>query len=587
MNFYNIIMLIIFGLVIFSSIGLVFATLYKRAEKDRAYVRTGLSGQKVVLDGGSVVLPVFHSISWVNLQTLRLDVRRDTADALITKDRMRVDIDVEFYVRVKPDAPSIALAAQTLGNRTNNAEELRQLVEAKFVDALRSVAATMTLADLQEKRADFVRAVQTTVANDLELNGLELESASLTRLDQTDTSFFNPNNAFDAEGLATLTRIVEAKRQERNQTVRATEVAIAQQDLDARKSTLTIDQNKREAELSQERDIINKTAETRAAAAEKEAQARRAEEEARIQAEQAIAERSAEATRAKETAKIAAELAIREQKIAAERTGETLSIVKQRDIEIAEQERAIIIAQKSREESEAKTLAEQARAKATAAAEQVTTARDVAIAEREREIAVIAAKRDAEQDATQKIVAAEAERAAAEDQAHAVRILAQAEADAAMIRAEAQKKTYEVEAEGQRRLNEARNTLASNIIDYEITKERLRIIPMALAESVKPMEKIGDVKIIDMGTLGGGRTIAGTNGMAGGSGASVPDNLLNSLLAYRANAPMIDKLLEEAGFARSDGLIQTLLQETAANSGQMSKPVISEDAPSEGKTTNK
>ena len=52
---------------------------------------------------------------------------------------MRVDIGAEFYVRVKPDASSIALAAQTLGSRTNNAGELRELIEAKFVDGLRSV----------------------------------------------------------------------------------------------------------------------------------------------------------------------------------------------------------------------------------------------------------------------------------------------------------------------------------------------------------------------------------------------------------------------------------------------------------------
>ena len=40
---------------------------------------------------------------------------------MITKDRMRVDIGAEFYLRVKPDSSSIALAAQTLGSRTNNA----------------------------------------------------------------------------------------------------------------------------------------------------------------------------------------------------------------------------------------------------------------------------------------------------------------------------------------------------------------------------------------------------------------------------------------------------------------------------------
>src|SRR6516225_3747084 len=78
-------------LIALIGIGFVIARLYRRAEKDRAYVRTGFGGQKVVLDGGSIVLPIFQSIAWVNLQTLRLEVHRDSQDAMITKDRMRVD----------------------------------------------------------------------------------------------------------------------------------------------------------------------------------------------------------------------------------------------------------------------------------------------------------------------------------------------------------------------------------------------------------------------------------------------------------------------------------------------------------------
>jgi flotillin len=426
----------------------------------------------------------------------------------------------------------------------------------------------MTLADLQEKRADFVRAVQTTVASDLEHNGLELESASLIKLDQTDTQFFNPNNAFDAEGLATLTKIVEAKRRERNEVVRTTEVAIAQQDLDARKQTLTIDQQKREAELSQQRDITNKSAETRAAAAQREAEAKRAEEEARIDSDRAIAERKAEAQRLQQVASIAANLAIRQQQIAAEKEGETLAIAKQRDIELANQERAIAVADRSKAESEARALAEQARAKAISAEESVTTAREVAIAERQREIAIIEAKRDAEQKATELTVAAEAERAAAEDQAEAARTLARAEADAAVTRAEAQQKTYEVEAEGQRKLNEARNMLSPAIVEMEVTKERLRIIPLALAEAVKPLEKIGDVKIVDLGgALGRGNS--GSGSVAGGG---TSDNLLSMLLAYRAQAPMVDQLLKESGFTGADPMAS--LMNAAAGSPSDSGAVI-------------
>lgn len=536
-------------LLALAALGLVVARLYKRAEKDRAYVRTGLGGQKVILDGGGVVLPVFHGLTWVNLKTLRLEVRRSEADALITADRMRVDIGAEFYVRVKPDLESIALAAQTLGDKTDDGDRLRDLVEAKFVDALRSVAARMSLSNLQENRADFVQAVQTTVARDLESNGLELESASLTRLDQTDTRYFNPNNAFDAEGLTALTRITEARRKERNQVVRETEVEVAQQDLEARRRGLEIERQKQEAELSQQRDITNKTAATRAEAAEQEAAARLAEESARIQTEQVIAEREAAASRARETARIEAGLAVRQRQIDAERAGETLAISKRQAIEIADQDRAIAIAAKSREQSLARAEAEKARAMETTAEEGVATARDVARAEREKQIVVLAAQQEAEREATRVRVSAEAERAAAEDRAEALRTVARAEADAATIRAQAQSVEYDVRSEGERKLNEARNMLASHVMEFELVRERLRIVPLALAEAVKPAEKISDIRIFDLGGMAGsGPVQAGAGGEVAGPMAALSD----ALLRYRMNAPVVDRILAEAGFAGPD-----------------------------------
>ena len=91
--------------------------------------------------GGTLVLPVLHEMIPVNMNTLRLEVVRTAEAALITKDRMRVDVQAEFYVRVQPTAESIANAAQTLGRRTMEPQALKELVEGKFVDALRAVAA--------------------------------------------------------------------------------------------------------------------------------------------------------------------------------------------------------------------------------------------------------------------------------------------------------------------------------------------------------------------------------------------------------------------------------------------------------------
>ena len=386
-------------------IGLLLAKLYRRSTRDEAYVRTGLGGQKVVLDGGSLVLPVFHSTAAVNLKTLRLEVARGGPDSLITKDRMRVDIGAEFYLRVKPDASSIALAAQTLGSRTNNAGELRELIEAKFVDGLRSVAATMNLEELQEQRATFVKSVQEAVGADIQNNGLELESVSLTRLDQSDIKHFNPSNFFDAHGLTTLTKITREREQERNQIVRTTEVNIAQQDLVARQTTLTIDATKREAELAQQRDIANKTAAMRAQTAQVEQTAVQNEAEYRIQQELAVANKQTEANQLRDTRKIEADLAVKRRNTEMDR-----------DLQIVAQESAIAVAAKSKEQSEAQTIAETARALAIAAEEKVTTARATEIAERDKIINVIAARKAAETDAMPITVMAEAENQAADQQ---------------------------------------------------------------------------------------------------------------------------------------------------------------------------
>ena len=59
-NFYNILILvgIIFAALII--IGIIIARLYRRSSKEISFVRTGFGGEKVILGGGAIVLPVLH-----------------------------------------------------------------------------------------------------------------------------------------------------------------------------------------------------------------------------------------------------------------------------------------------------------------------------------------------------------------------------------------------------------------------------------------------------------------------------------------------------------------------------------------------
>src|SRR5437763_2182203 len=323
--------------------------LYLRSSKERAFVRTGLGGQRVVLDGGAFVLPIVHEVIPVNMNTLRLEVARGRDKALITKDRMRVDVVSEFYVRVAAQAQSVAAAAQTLGLRTLAPEQLKELVEGKFVDALRTAAAEMTMEELHEKRGAFVRRVRESVAEDLTKNGLELESASLTQLDQTAMEYFNPSNAFDAEGLTRLTEQIERRKKQRNDVEQDTLVAIRNKNLEAEKLSLDIDRESEYARLTQEREV----------------EVARARQKAELVTERAKREQDGEsaqiATRlAIEAARIRSEQSLEQERIAKERALQGAEIERRQQLELAEQKRAIAVATESEAQSVAQAAADAA-----------------------------------------------------------------------------------------------------------------------------------------------------------------------------------------------------------------------------------
>ena len=510
----------------------LFHWLYLRSSKERAFVRTGMGGQKVVMNGGAFVLPIVHDVIPVNMNTLRLEVARGRDKALITRDRMRVDVVAEFYVRVRASVEAISSAAQTLGQRTMQPDELKELLEGKFVDALRTAAAEMTMESLHEKRAEYVRRVRETVAEDLLQNGLELESASLTQLDQTAMEFFNPSNAFDAEGLTRLTEEIERRKKIRNDIEQDTMIQIRNKNLEAEKLSLDIDREAENARLAQERELEIARALQRAELARERAEKQQLAERAEIAAREQV-----------ERARIEADLAVEAQRIAKEREIEAAEVARRQALEIAEQRRAIAVAEQSQAQSEAQAAADRARALAAAEEERVFTARETEMAARRKSIELIAAAQEAERDALRLKVAAEAEKLAAEDRGLAVRVQAEAEAEAEKIRSLAARIRHEVDAEGVRLMNEAQNVLSP---EARGSAARLRLIDKLEAivrESVKPMERIEGIKILHVDGLGGGSRSGGGDA----NGAGFADQVVNSALRYRAQAPLIDELLKEIG----------------------------------------
>ena len=209
---------------------------------------------------------------------------------------------------------------------------------------------------------------------------------------------------------------------------------------------------------------------------------------------------------------------------------------------------------------------------AVKAEEEVITVRETQRAERQKAVELVAAKQAAEKDAIAITVAAEAGKKAAIDDAEAVRIAAEAnaekerlkakgEADARILLAQAMEKQYQVDAEGTRAVNEANNILSTEQVEMQIRLALLKYLPEIIRESVKPMENIDDIKILQVSGLGGiGGSSTQGEGYSDHGQIALSDQVVNSALRYRTQAPLIDSLMNELGIQGGDinGLTQSL-----------------------------
>lgn len=522
------IVIILFIIIILAIAVVIFAALYQRPTQEVSFVRTGLGNRRVAVDSGLVAIPYFHEISRVNMKTLRLEVRCAHENALITKDRLRADVGVEFYVSVDPSEDAIARASQTLGDKTFDAQRLCELIEGKLVDSLRAIAATYDMDSLHEKRAEFVAKVSQDLTDNLARNGLVLESVSLTAFDQTSFANLDENNTFNAVGMRKLAEIVSTSKKDRAQIEADAEVSVHKARMDAAKRKLEIDLEEESARIRQSQELENMRAAQLAEIAESKAASERAVNSARIKMEQEI--RSTD---------IAREKAIREAEIS-----------NAQSIAIAEQDRAIAIAKKSEEETKALAAADAAKAEAVRSAEAIATARAIAEAERKREVALLSAKQEGEVNARKLVARAKAEAEASVENARAILQNAQSEAEAAKLRLTTMRDELHVKAEGQKALNEAENILNEEMTRLRTDLARLVALPKIVEQMVKPAEKIDSIRIHHIG----GGLAGSTNNSSGSTGKPPVNQAIDSIMEMALQLPALNKIGQELGLSVDQGL---------------------------------
>jgi len=481
---------------------------YRKSSRDVAIIRTGFGGQRTIISGGCLALPFLHKIDEVNMRTIRVEVKRAGDKSLITEDRMRVDAELEFYVRVQPTVEGVATAAQALGSKSFTQDGIRNLLEGRFIDAVQAVAASRAMDALHEKRSEFVAAVSALLRDNLAQNGILLDSVSLTRLDQTAFSALDENNAFNAVGMRRLAEIIAINKKKRAEVQADADISVRQTELEATKRRLALGKEEEEAQISQRLEI-----EKIKAASDSEAMAAREE-----------------ATVASESARIAREKETRVREIEKQRELRRLEIESQLNSELRKADSAILLSAKHAEEARAEAQAELARSEVILAQEKVQTERERAVAERSREIAL---KRVTE--------AGEVAEANAQSDASVLLRRAKAESEATCTRAEAERLRMQAESEGSRALIAAENSLSGPLLQMKLEKYRLDRIPEIVSQMMKPVEKIDSIRIHQVSGLGAG------SGLGDGGHKTPVTQVMDSILGMALQLPALKSIGEQIG----------------------------------------
>jgi uncharacterized membrane protein YqiK len=375
-----VISLVVVAIIVIAILYIISIWIYKRAPSNMGFIRTGFLGTKVCLGKGAIVLPVFHEITWVSLETMKFAVSRAREQAILTADNIRVDVNTELYAHVGHTVEAVLTASRTLGEKTFDAEKVRNLLEAKVVGALRSFAATKTLKQLHENRDGFAREIKENVSESFAANGLMLEEVTIVSLEQSTKEYFRADNVFDAEGLKVITEITSEARRKVHTTEKQTTVAIRNKDLTTQLELLEIERQEAVARASQDKEIANEQAkqlrekqtfvlDQRLAVEQRELENEKALEKLRTERDIAF---TAEAKR-RETAQVQKELALEQERrdreialIDKAREAEIAEIARNLARERAERDKAIELAAKERDRQEADI----ARATAVATAEE-------------------------------------------------------------------------------------------------------------------------------------------------------------------------------------------------------------------------
>jgi len=471
----------LFGIVllVIGAILWILMKLYVKTPANIAFIRTGMGTRKIIIDGGAIVIPIFHELREVSLETMKLIVSRIGKESIITSNSIRADLTAEFYIKIPKTPEGVINAATSLGDKGLNQERIKELVEEKLISALRSVGAKSSLEELHKDRENFATSVFDQVKSDLEKNGLELESVTISKLDQTPISAYDENNVFDVEGARTVSEITSKLKVEKNAFEKKAEQEVGKENLETQKILDNQKVEQEESAAERNKNITVLQASKIREATEKAEDERQKSEAARILADQKIGEIEATKEKAIQTANVEAEKEIELKKIEKNKLIAVQEQMQEQASETARVEKEKTILSKNKEKAVVETEKAVAEAKAAEANQAVITVNKVAEADRSKKVTIVNQEAVAETTKINKNIETDIKAYEVVKTAEADKEAAKNSAEAVTVKAEADLKAKKFEAEGETAVkmvpvNVAKAQVDVNAEQVEVTGKELK-----------------------------------------------------------------------------------------------------------------
>ncbi|MCK5903565.1 MAG: hypothetical protein KAG28_10515 [Cocleimonas sp.] len=396
---------------------------------------------KVKFTGG-IVWPIINKKELMRISLITMELDRRNKEGLICRDNIRADITVAFYLRVNETQEDVLKVAKSIGvDRASDKSSVHELFNAKFSEALKTVGKQMDFISLFENRIGFRDNIIEVIGNDL--NGYILEDVAIDYLEQTPKSSLDSDNILDAEGIRKITELTAKQNVQTNILERNEQLAITKKNVETREAMLALERQEADAEARQQREVETIQAREEAETIKVQEEERLRFEQARLTTEEKLLVLEENKQREVEVAKNnrLRAIAIEEEKVTRARELETVSREREVAIQEIEKEKALEVERKEianviRERvSVDRTVAEQE--------EKINDVRVISEAERKKQAVILSAEAKAEEELVKQVKQAEADEIKATYKAKEINTIAQAELEASSKEAEAKIKLAE------------------------------------------------------------------------------------------------------------------------------------------------